>query len=35
MSSNNIEKEFITAFTVSMAAGQTAITKNFGYPYFA
>jgi hypothetical protein len=31
----NIEKEFITAFTVSVAAGQTAITKNFGYPYFA
>jgi hypothetical protein len=35
MSSNNIEKEFITTFTVNVAAGQTAITKNFGYPYFA
>ena len=35
MSSNNIEKEFITTFAVNVAAGQTAITKNFGYPYFA
>ncbi len=30
-----VEKEFITTFTVNAAAGQTAITKNFGYPYFA
>jgi hypothetical protein len=30
-----IETQFITYFTVNAAAGQTAITKNFGYPYFA
>jgi hypothetical protein len=35
MGSGNIEKEFITTFTVNAPAGQTAITKNFGYPYFA
>jgi hypothetical protein len=34
MGSGNTEKEFITAFTVNVAAGQTAITKNFSYPYF-
>jgi hypothetical protein len=34
MGSGNIEKEFITAFTVNAAAGQTAMTKNFSYPYF-
>ena len=32
MGSGSVEKEFITTFTVSVAAGQTAITKNFGYP---
>jgi hypothetical protein len=35
MGGGSIEKEFITTFTVSVASGQTAITKNFGYPYFA
>jgi hypothetical protein len=30
-----VEKEFITTFTVNVAARQTAITKNFGYPYFS
>jgi|WetSurMetagenome_2_1015567.scaffolds.fasta_scaffold15636_3 hypothetical protein len=35
MGGGTIEKEFITTFTVSVAAGQTAITKNFGYPYFS
>jgi hypothetical protein len=32
MGSNNIENEFITTFAVNVAAGQTVITKNFGYP---
>ena len=35
MGGGSIEKEFITTFTVSVASGQIAITKNFGYPYFA
>ncbi len=35
MGGGSIEKEFITTFTVSAASGQTAITKNFSYPYFA
>jgi hypothetical protein len=35
MGGGTIEKEFITAFTVSVVAGQTAIIKNFGYPYFS
>jgi hypothetical protein len=34
MGSGNVEKEFITTFTVNAPAGQSAITKNFGYPYF-
>jgi len=32
MGSGNMEKEFITTFTVNAPAGDTAITKNFGYP---
>ena len=35
MGAGTIEKEFITTFTFNLAAGQTAITKNFGYPYFS
>jgi hypothetical protein len=31
MAPANIGNEFITAFTVNVADGQTAITKNFGY----
>lgn len=32
MGSGDIEKEFITTFTVNAPAGHTAVTKNFGYP---
>jgi hypothetical protein len=35
MGGGTIEREFITTFTVSVAAGQTEITKNFSYPYFS
>jgi hypothetical protein len=35
MGGGTIEKEFITTFTANVAAGQSAITKNFSYPYFA
>jgi hypothetical protein len=30
----NVRNEFITTFTINVAAGQTAITKNFDYPNF-
>jgi len=33
-SQGEVRKEFVTTFTVNVAAGQTAITKNFSYPYF-